>query len=168
MERIARSLTGCALAGLRSQPLTLYVVHQLPLAGTCAADQFFERDAIQNAADGAVHFGPDRFEVAHGLFAAVVREVSRFQARKLDERSAHAADHLSDGDLARMFAQHIAALGSALAPDDVHAFQDLHDLKQKLHRNTLPLRDVLDANGRIAVVVQRQLQNRRTGIFILG
>src|SRR5438094_10477982 len=91
---------------------TLNVIHQLPLIHARAADQLFERDVIQDGADGAIHFCPDRSEVARGLFAAIVAQVSVLQAGELYEGPAHAADHLTDGDLARMPGQYITAFSS--------------------------------------------------------
>jgi hypothetical protein len=63
-------------------------------------------------------------------------------------------------------AQRVAAFGSAAAPYKIHPLQDLHDLKEEFHRDGLPLSDVLNADGRFRVVVQRQLQDRGARILI--
>ena len=118
------------------------MIHQLALIHACAADQLFERDVIQDGADGTVHFRPDRSEVARCLFAAIIAQVSVFQTGELNEGPAHAPDHITDADLAWMAVQYIASFSSSLAPDNVDPFQDLHDLKQKLRWNPLTLRDV--------------------------
>ena len=80
--------------------MALDVIHQLALVGTLAANKFFEGDVVQHGSDGAIHIGPDRLEVAGVLFAAIVVEASGFQARKLNERPAHASNDVAYRDLA--------------------------------------------------------------------
>jgi len=105
------------------------VIHQLPLIHARAADQLFECDVIEDGADGAIHFCPDRSEVAGCRFAAIIAKVAGLQAGELNEGPAHTPDHFADGDLARMPGQYITAFSTSLAPDNVDPFQDLHDLK---------------------------------------
>src|SRR5438105_12041253 len=144
----------------------LDVIHQLPLGAARAADQFFKRDAVQDAADRAIDFRPDRFELAHILFAAIIKEVSRLQARELNKGATHRADHIADRELIRRPRQHIAAFGAPAAPDDIDPLQNLHDLEQEFHRNVLALRDIVHAHRRLTVVVQGEFQHGGTCIFI--
>src|SRR5436853_443517 len=51
---------------------TLNVIHQLPLIHARAADQLFECDVIKDGADGAIHFCPDRSEMAGCRFAEII------------------------------------------------------------------------------------------------
>ena len=83
-----------------------------------AADQFFEGDVVQNAADRAVHVGPDRLELADILFAHSSAKFPESD-RELDEWSAHRTDHVSNRDLARRPGQDIAAFRSTAAADDI-------------------------------------------------
>src|SRR5262245_1856198 len=110
----------------------LDVIHQLPLAGAFAANQFFERDVIQDTADCTVDLDPDRLKL------------SGVHRRHLHERSADGTDHVSNGDLTRRATQRVSAFHSAAASDDVNTLQNLHDLKKKLHRDLPPLSNVLN------------------------
>src|SRR5262245_27153925 len=66
-----------------------------------------------------------------------------------------------------MTSQHVAAFGTSFASNDVHSLQNLHNLKQELERNAATLRDILDANRSIAVVIHGEFQHGGAGVFVL-
>ena len=137
----------------------LDVVHDLPLSLTNLAYDVVESDAVQNRADGEVDVRPDRLELAGALSDTVVIEVTRFETRKLDERPAHASEDISDGDFGRRPRQRISTIRSAFAPHDLDPLENLHDLEEKLDRNALPVRDVLNADGSVRIVFEREFEN---------
>src|SRR5262249_20275026 len=129
------------------------VIHHLPLAAARAADNFFERDVVENSGDRAIDFRPDWFELTCLLLVATVREVSRIEARELNERAAHGANYIADRDLRRRPRQGVAALHASPASHDIDPFQYLHDLKQEFHRNALAFGNVLHTNRGFAVII---------------
>src|SRR5262249_17855671 len=106
------------------------------------------------------------FELAAAQLLAIVRKVGRFQTRELNERPAYSLKDVADRYLRGRPAQRISAFGAAPAPDDIYPLQNLHNLKEELHRNALPLGDVLHSYGCFAIIVQRQFQYCRARIFI--
>ncbi len=144
----------------------LDVVHQMTLVASRSPDQFFESDVIKDIPDGSIDLGPDRFELAGILFSAIICKVTGIQTRKLNEGPTHCANHVTHGNLTRRAAQGVASFGSAAASDDIDPLQDLHDLKEKLHGNVLPLRDILYSNGGLGIVVQGQFQYGGAGILV--
>ena len=77
----------------------------------------------------------------------------------MNKGAGHRPDHITDRNLSRGLAQNIPAFRPPAAPHDIDALQDLHDLKQEFHGDTLALRDVLHTDGRFTVIIQRQLKN---------
>ena len=55
-----------------------------------------------------------------------------------------------------------------LAPDNVDALQDLHDLEKELDRNAPAFRNVLDPHRGFTLEIQRQFQHGGAGIFVSG
>src|SRR4030095_7438948 len=88
--------------------------------------------------------------------------------RELYKRAADSPNHIPNRYLARVTAENVTPFGSTAAPHDVHALQNLHDLKQELHGYAVPVRNVLDANRRVTFILQGQFQHCGTGVFILG
>src|SRR3989442_899749 len=103
----------------------LNVIHQLPLIHARAADQLFECDVIEDGADGAIHFCPDRSEVAGCRFAAIIAKVAGLQAGELNEGPAHTPDHFADGDLARMPGIDVTPFCTVVGPDNLAPYQAL-------------------------------------------
>jgi len=84
-----------------------------------ATDEFLKSDVIENCADGAIDVRPNRFEMAGAEFLAIVGKIAGIKAGKLNEGAAHVADHIADGDLARLPGQNITAFRPAFAANDI-------------------------------------------------
>jgi hypothetical protein len=137
------------------------VVHDLPVAFADLVDEVVERNVVQNRTDGGIDILPDRAKLVRGVPSRSV-----IRSGMLHERTAYALDDVADRDLRRGPGQHVPADGSTLASNDVDAFQDLHDLEKELDGDGLALGDIVDADRKVGIVAQGQVENRETRLLV--
>ena len=89
---------------------------------------------LEDPAQACPHRHPHHRELRGG---AVVRHPAEALVADLGERSVHGPEDVGEGDLVGRAAEHEAAVGAPLAPDDAVPAELAHDVAQEVDRDVL-------------------------------